>query len=126
MDRFYSALDINALTSLSETFPYALTEGTRFHLATVATAVGGIPYLIDQDVNGYLFTPGDWEALGRHLAALGRDDKLRRSMQLPCVVVIRADIDILRFQLGIEDRLTGVQSPVAGEEIADAAGQGEI
>ena len=27
MDRFYSALDINALTSLSETFPYALTEG---------------------------------------------------------------------------------------------------
>ena len=29
MDRFYSALDINTLTSLSETFPYALTEGTR-------------------------------------------------------------------------------------------------
>ena len=58
MDRFYSALDINALTSLSETFPYALTEGARFHLATVATAVGGIPYLIDQDVSGYLFTPG--------------------------------------------------------------------
>ena len=74
MDRFYSALDINALTSVSETFPYALTEGARFHLATVATAVGGIPYLIDQDVNGYLFTPGDWEALGTHLAALGNDD----------------------------------------------------
>ncbi len=29
MDRFYAALDINALTSLSETFPYALTEGAR-------------------------------------------------------------------------------------------------
>ena len=65
MDRFYSALDINALTSLSETFPYALTEGARFHLATVATAVGGIPYLIDQDVNGYLFHP-------RRLAGPGR------------------------------------------------------
>ncbi len=80
MDRFYSALDINALTSLSETFPYALTEGARFHLATVATAVGGIPYLIDTDVNGYLFTPGDHEALGRHLSALGNDDALRRDM----------------------------------------------
>ena len=80
MDRFYSALDINALTSLSETFPYALTEGARFHLATVATAVGGIPYLIDTDVNGYLFSPGDWEALGEHLAALGNDDQLRRRM----------------------------------------------
>ena len=61
MDQFYAALDINALTSLSETFPYALTEGARFHLATVATAVGGIPYLIDQGVNGYLLTPGDWQ-----------------------------------------------------------------
>ena len=80
MDRFYSALDVNALTSHSETFPYALTEGARFHLATVATAVGGIPYLIDQDVNGYLFTPGDWQTLGRYLAALGNGDALRREM----------------------------------------------
>ena len=80
MDRFYSALDINALTSLSETFPYALTEGARFHLATVATAVGGIPYLIDTDVNGYLFQAGDWQALGEHLATLGNDDRLRRQM----------------------------------------------
>ncbi|MCI2059111.1 MAG: polysaccharide pyruvyl transferase CsaB [Oscillibacter sp.] len=80
MDRFYSALDINALTSLSETFPYALTEGARFRLATVATAVGGIPYLIDQAVNGCLFTPGDWNALGQDLAALAEDDTLRRDM----------------------------------------------
>ena len=80
MDRFYHALDINALTSLSETFPYALTEGARFHLATVSSAVGGIPYLIDQDVNGYLFAPGDWETLGSQLAALALDDKLRRDM----------------------------------------------
>ena len=80
MDQFYAALDINALTSLSETFPYALTEGARFHLATVATAVGGIPYLIDQGVNGYLLTPGDWQTLGCYLSALGNDDALRREM----------------------------------------------
>lgn len=80
MDQFYAALDINALTSLSETFPYALTEGARFHLATVATAVGGIPHLIDSDVNGFLFAPGDFEALGTYLAALGNDDALRHDM----------------------------------------------
>ena len=80
MDQFYAALDINALTSLSEPFPYALTEGARFHLATVATAVGGIPHLIDSDVNGFLFAPGDFEALGTYLAALGNDDALRRDM----------------------------------------------
>lgn len=80
MDRFYSALDVNALTSVSETFPYALTEGARFHLATVASAVGGIPSLIDTDVNGYLFQPGDDVALGKALASLAMDDELRRSM----------------------------------------------
>lgn len=80
MDRFYSALDINVLTSLSETFSYALTEGARFHLATVSTAVGGIPNLIDQGVNGYLFQPRDWETLGERLAVLGSDAALRRRL----------------------------------------------
>lgn len=80
MDRFYSALDINVLTSLSETFPYALTEGARWHLATVATAVGGIPYLIDDGVGGYLIPPGDHTALGQRLSQLAQDDDLRRDM----------------------------------------------
>ena len=80
MDRFYSALDVNVLTSLSETFSYALTEGARFHLATVSTAVGGIPYLIDHGVNGFLFEPRDDAALGEHLAALGNNPALRRRL----------------------------------------------
>ncbi|MEG1918232.1 MAG: polysaccharide pyruvyl transferase CsaB, partial [Oscillospiraceae bacterium] len=80
MDRFYHALDINCLTSLSETFPYALTEGARFHLATVSSAVGGIPYLIDDDVNGFLFPPRDWALLGKRLATLAQDDALRHAM----------------------------------------------
>jgi polysaccharide pyruvyl transferase CsaB len=49
-------------------------------LATVSTAVGGIPDLIDPDVNGYLITPGDWKSLGDHLAAMGNDDDLRRQL----------------------------------------------
>ena len=36
MDLFYQAIDINTLTSVSETFPYALTEGARFALPTVS------------------------------------------------------------------------------------------
>ena len=41
MDSFYHALDVNTLTSLSETFPYAITEGARMHCATIASDVGG-------------------------------------------------------------------------------------
>lgn len=80
MDRFYSALDINTLTSLSEGSPYALPEGARYKLATVATCVGGIPDVIDHEETGYLFTPGDWKTLGDYFARLGNDDALRRKM----------------------------------------------
>ena len=31
-------------------------------------------------MNGYLFQPGDWQALGNDLAALGNDDELRRRL----------------------------------------------
>lgn len=82
MDRFYAALDINTLTSLSEGSPYALPEGARYCLATVATQVGGIPDVIEHGETGYLFTPGDWETLGQYFARLGSDDELRRAMGL--------------------------------------------
>ena len=76
-DSFYHALDVNTLTSLSETFPYALTEGARAGLPTVASRVGGVPYLIEHGITGLLFEPGDAEALGRHLSALAADATLR-------------------------------------------------
>ena len=47
LDSFYGALDINTLSSVSEAFPYALPEGARAHLATVASNVGGVPAIIE-------------------------------------------------------------------------------
>ena len=77
-DSFYNALDINTLTSLSETFPYSLTEGARAGLPTVASRVGGVPYLIEHGVHGFLFEAGDDHALARHLITLAQDPELRR------------------------------------------------
>ena len=77
VDNFYNAIDINTLTSLSETFPYAITEGARAGLATVSSRVGGVPYLVEHGVTGLLFEPGDSDALARHLVALASDPQLR-------------------------------------------------
>lgn len=79
-DSFYHALDINTLTSLSETFSYSITEGARAGLPAVCSRVGGLPYLIDHGINGFLFTPGDVDALAEHLVRLGGDKELRESM----------------------------------------------
>lgn len=76
-DSFYNALDINMLTSLSETFPYALTEGARMRCATISSRVGGVPYLISHGVDGLLFEPGDVAALSSHIETLAGDEALR-------------------------------------------------
>ena len=80
MDSFYRAIDINLLTSLTETFPYALTEGARASLPTVATNVGGVPDLIDHMVSGFLVEPGDDKALASYLIELHNDKAQRVEM----------------------------------------------
>lgn len=77
---FYNSIDVNTLTSLSETFPYALTEGARMHCATIASCVGGVPLLIEHGVYGLLFEAQDYEALGAHMVTLATDTALRNRL----------------------------------------------
>lgn len=80
IDSFYHALDVNLLTSLSETFPYALTEGARMRCATIASNVGGVPYLIEHEKNGLLFEAQDANTLSSHMSRLADDAALREQM----------------------------------------------
>ena len=73
---FYSAIDVNMLTSLSEGFPYALPEGASRRCPVIATQVGGIPSLVEHEVNGLLFTPQDVDTLTRYMIRLARDPAL--------------------------------------------------
>ena len=91
MDEFYEAIHINTLTSISETFPYAITEGAFHRLPTVSSRVGGIPSLIRDGVTGYLFPPGDAAALSERLAQLADDEALRRT--LGCAIHDAAEAD---------------------------------
>ncbi|HBN84727.1 MAG TPA: polysaccharide pyruvyl transferase CsaB [Clostridiales bacterium] len=72
--------DISVLTSISESFPYAILEGVRYEKPTVSSAVGGIPDLIDHEENGFLFTPGNEEELAGYLLRLSSDCTMRQEM----------------------------------------------
>ena len=52
-------IDINSLTSRSESFPYSILEGARAKKPTVAAAVGGIPTLIVDGETGATFPSED-------------------------------------------------------------------
>ncbi len=80
INSFFNAVDIALLTSLSEGFPYVLTEGARMHKATISTNVGGIPALIKDGETGILFEPRDEQALARHLVELAQDPQRRQEL----------------------------------------------
>ncbi|MCT4612376.1 MAG: glycosyltransferase family 4 protein [Clostridia bacterium] len=56
---FINILDVNTLTSHSESFPYSLLEGAMLKKRTVAANVGGVKNLIKDDETGELFKAGD-------------------------------------------------------------------
>jgi len=73
----FNAIDINTLTSLSESFPYVILEGARMKKTIIATKVGGVSKLIEDGVNGYMIDIGDYEDLARKILGLADDrDKI--------------------------------------------------
>ncbi|OPZ93551.1 MAG: Alpha-D-kanosaminyltransferase [Firmicutes bacterium ADurb.Bin419] len=77
---FVNSIDINVLTSLSESFPYSILEGTLFKKATISSNVGGISDLIDNERNGFLFEPKDYKTLAKQMLTLVNDAHLREDM----------------------------------------------
>jgi len=75
-----SSIDISVLTSISESFPYSILEGAKFKKATISSNVGGIPDLIENGKNGYLFEPGDYKKFSELLLELGNDKEKRIAM----------------------------------------------
>ncbi len=49
-------------------------------MPVIATAVGGVPGLVDDGVTGFVVPPGDGQAAGAALARLMSDEGLRRRM----------------------------------------------
>ena len=77
IDTFFAASDITVISSLSETFPYSITEGVREGCAAISSDVGGMSDLIEHGKGGFIFQPGDVSALAEYLYQMCSDDELR-------------------------------------------------
>lgn len=73
---FLNAIDLNVLTSLSESFPYVIMEGGSLKKATIASNVGGIPKMIIDGETGYLFEKQKYKELASKILEL-KNDKLK-------------------------------------------------
>jgi len=70
---YLRAMDVFALTSRSEGMPQALLEAAVVGVPTIASAVGGVPEVVEHGRTGLLFEPGDEAALSEGLHRLLTD-----------------------------------------------------
>ena len=70
---FFNAIDINTLTSVSESFPYVILEAAKMKTPTISTRVGGIYEVIEDGENGYLVNSGDYKELSERILTLAAD-----------------------------------------------------
>lgn len=78
--RYLPNLDLGVMSSYTEGLPVILLEAGAAGVPTVATAVGGIPEVIDDGQSGCLVPSGDANALAQRIVALLDDDVRRRAM----------------------------------------------
>ena len=75
--RLFHASDGALLSSAWENFPHTVVEALAAGAPVIATAVGGVPEVVDDGDNGLLVPPGDAEALARAIERYLADDELR-------------------------------------------------
>jgi glycosyltransferase involved in cell wall biosynthesis len=92
------------LPSYDEGMPMALLEAMSWGLPVIATPVGGVPQVIEPEVNGLMIDPGDIDSLTRALTRLLQDPDLRRRLGSAARTTIET-----RFALGQAlDQLTDI------------------
>ena len=78
--RLYQAADIFALPSRGDCMPQAVAEALACGLPVVATAVGAIPEMVTDTVNGYLVRPCQPRSLAAAIGALVNAPQRRHAM----------------------------------------------
>ncbi len=78
--KYLAAADIFVLPSMYEGFGIALVEAMAAGLPCVASAVGGIPEIIEDGVNGLLFKKGDSDGLKDKLILIVKNPAMAEEM----------------------------------------------
>lgn len=80
VDRLMSVSDVVVVSSVTEAFPLPVMEAMRAERPVVASAVGGVPEMMESGVHGSVVPPGDPDALARGLLEVVSSPARARAM----------------------------------------------
>ena len=80
IENWLPAIDVFVLPSLTEGTPMSLLEAMANGIPVVASAVGGVPQVVDSGKNGILVAPGKPEEIVDAVNRLYQDETLRKTV----------------------------------------------
>jgi glycosyltransferase involved in cell wall biosynthesis len=108
--KYLPHLDLAVISSKTEGLPVILLETFAAGVPVVATAVGGIPEVLEEGKSGYLVPSGDAAALAARIVEILRDEPALRAMGRHGRERVRRDFSFegqARQYQGLFERLTG-------------------
>lgn len=118
LDNFYRKARCLVMPSRCfEMMPIVLIEAMSYGLPVIASDIGGLPEIVDDEVTGLLFEPGNGEDLANRIKRLWSDpDLCRRMGQAGRAKAIREYSEDVYFRrlINIYNRATEIEGAKAG------------
>ncbi len=94
IEKAYNNSHIFILPSYNEGLPMSILEAISFGLPVISTDIDGIPEAVEDNLNGYLITPGDYKSLAEKIDFLANNPHVRTEMGLQSLNISKNKFDI--------------------------------
>ena len=97
--KIFSQIDVMAIPSIGENYPFIIREALYANIPVIATNISGVPEIIANGVNGFLFPPGDFKSLAALFEKITKQPDLLNELDLtsfPAKTISEEAIELIK------------------------------
>lgn len=111
-DELFRTASVFCLPSYAEGFPMAIVEAWAYGLPVITTPVGGLPDILDNNINALVFQPGDKSTLANHLELLIKNENLRNALSKESVKLSQGLFNLSTFDKELDKIYSGLLNEI--------------